>query len=184
MHLTDPAACCIPLRSQRLRLEPTAPCHASAMFEVLSDPRIYLYIEDEPPPSIASLVERYTKAAPRCSPDGREGWFEWVVLRGPHGLGYIQATVYPERNETGLAYVFASRFWGQGFAQEACQTVIRHLRGALGPHRLVIDVDVRNLPSQRLAERLGFRWVARLPGVNHLRGEISDDFRYYLELDP
>jgi RimJ/RimL family protein N-acetyltransferase len=154
------------------------------MFEVLSDPQIYSYIEDEPPPSVASLAERYAAAAPRCSPDGQQGWFEWVVLRGPQGLGYVQATVYPERHETGLAYVFASQFWGQGYAHEACQAVIKHLRGALGPHRMLIDVDTRNRPSQRLAERLGFRLVARLPGVNHLRGEISDDFRYHLNLDP
>lgn len=181
MHLTHPADFCIPLNSQRLRLLPTAPDHALEMFEVLSDPQIYLYIEDEPPCCIETLAQRYANAAPRCSPDGRQGWFEWVVLRDSQPLGYVQATVYPERDETELAYVFGSQFWGQGYAQEACQAVITHLRG-LGPQVLSIRVDTQNLASQRLAERLGFDRVALLPGVNHRRGEISDDFRYSLQL--
>jgi RimJ/RimL family protein N-acetyltransferase len=184
MNPNDLAKCGVLLHSERAVLEPTVPGHAREMFEVLSDPRLYAFVEGGPPKSVDELERRYTRAASRRSPDGSEGWFEWAV-RSTQGekrmLGYVQATVYVEDDETALAYMFGSRFWGQGYALEACRTLLEHLRRTLGAQRFVIDTDTRNLPSQRLAERLGFRRAETRLGVNHIGDTMGDDFHYVLE---
>jgi RimJ/RimL family protein N-acetyltransferase len=123
------------------------------MFELLSDPRIYEFIEDEPPSQAAALESKYRKAATRVSPDGTEGWFEWVVRRDGMPMGYAQTTVFLLRNEAALAYVLAPRFWGNGYASECCRLMIQHLAVLPGLERFIIETDVDNLASQRLAER-------------------------------
>lgn len=180
MRPYEPTRVCAPLETARLRLAPTAPEHAEAMFAVLSDERIYTFLEGGPPESVERLAARYARASSRCSPDGRQGWFEWVVAHEGEALGYVQATVDGDHDETAIAYVLAPSAWGRGFATEACRAVMDHLVQALGPHRFAIHVDAGNVASQRLAERLGFVRVAVLPGVNHLRSGVSDDYRYVL----
>src|SRR3990172_3184843 len=110
----------------RLSLEPQVATHAEEMFGVLSDPAIYEY-EDEPPPSVVWLRERFTKLETRRSADGREQWLNWVLrLPSSELIGYVQATVYSD-GWASIAYVLASRFWGRGLAREAVQAMISDL---------------------------------------------------------
>lgn len=55
-----------------------------------------------------------------------------------------------------LGYVFNARYWGNGFAAEACQALIEWAF-AHGTHRIVAECNPLNQPSWRLLERLGFR---------------------------
>ncbi|HMQ66468.1 MAG TPA: GNAT family N-acetyltransferase, partial [Arachnia sp.] len=55
-----------------------------------------------------------------------------------------------------LGYVFNARYWGNGFAAEACQALIEWAF-AQGTHRIVAKCNPLNQPSWRLLERLGFR---------------------------
>src|SRR5258706_7258042 len=61
-----------------LRLLPQVAAHADEMFVVLSDPMIYQY-ENEPPPSIEWLRDRFARLEARRSPDGRHQWLNWVI---------------------------------------------------------------------------------------------------------
>ena len=66
------------IKTSNLTLEPQIAAHAEEMFAVLGDPAIYLY-ENEPPPSLEWLRDRFTRLETRRSPDGNEQWLNWVI---------------------------------------------------------------------------------------------------------
>jgi len=142
------------LRTSRLVLEPQVEAHAEVMFEVLSDPAIYEY-ENEPTQSLAWLRERFRKLESRASADGSQQWLNWVVRGERDVMGYVQATVYDD-SHADVAYVFASRFWGQGFAREAVEAMLRELRERYETRRAVAVFKAGNDRSRRLLHRLRF----------------------------
>ena len=128
------------------------------MFVLLQDPRIYEY-ENEPPPSEDWLRDRYVKLETRRSGDGTEHWLNWIVrVASGEPIGYVQATVEPG-GRAFVAYVFASRWWGQGFASEAVRGMMDELRATYGARHFVAVFKRRNERSRRLLARLGFRPV-------------------------
>lgn len=136
-------------------LEPQVEAHADEMFAVLGDPAIYTW-ENQPPPSVEWLRERFRKLESRRSADGTEQWLNWIV-RIPAGtaIGYVQATVRGN-GSAAIAYEFASAYWGQGLAQSAARAMIRELAHHYGVTRFVAIAKQVNVRSARLLERLGF----------------------------
>jgi RimJ/RimL family protein N-acetyltransferase len=146
-----------------LALEPQVAAHAAEMFPVLQDPRIYEY-ENEPPQSEDWLRDRFAKLETRRSGDGSEHWLNWVVrLASGEAIGYVQATV-EAGGRSFVAYVLASRWWGQGLAIEAVRAMMDELRNAYGARHFVAVFKRRNERSRRLLERLGFE-PAALPDI-------------------
>ena len=156
------------LRTARLVLEPLVVAHARAMFEVLSDPAIYRYLDYPPPASLEHLQRVYARLEGRKSADGNELWLNWVVspfTQPP--VGYVQATVYPEQSAS-VAYVLSSRHWGRGYASEAVQAMLEHLASAYGSRRYRATVEAENERSIQLLARLGFRCATRSEGARSL----------------
>ncbi len=148
----------------RITLEPQVAAHAAEMFVVLQDPRIYEY-ENEPPASEEWLRERYAKLETRRSRDGSEHWLNWIVRIGSgEAIGYVQATVEPA-GRAHIAYVFASRWWGQGLAHEAVRAMMDELGDAYGVRHFVAVFKRRNERSRSLLRRLGFEAVS-LPDID------------------
>lgn len=142
------------VESDVVRLEPQTAEHAQEMFEILSDPAIYEH-ENEPPPSVEWLRERFRALESRSSPDGTEHWLNWVV-RQPSGLiGYVQATVGQDGRAT-IAYVLNSRYWGKGLASTAVALMIVELLASYHVTTLSAVLKRANLRSRGLLERLRF----------------------------
>jgi aminoglycoside 6'-N-acetyltransferase len=126
------------------------------MFHVLADPAIYRYIDDETPACVDALRRRYTVLEARRSPDGTEQWLNWAVRDAAGSLaGYVQATIRTP-GAAWVAYLFASRHWGKGLAQQAVRQMIRILAADHAVVQLLAAVNEHNEPSLRLLERLGF----------------------------
>lgn len=143
------------LAIDRLTLEPQTVEHAKEMFVVLSDPAIYAY-ENQPPPSLAWLRERFARLESRRSGDGREQWLNWVIrLPSSELIGYVQATVH-EDGRAAIAYELSSAHWGRGLAHCAVAAMIAELAEHYGVRRLTAVLKRENARSRRLLERLGF----------------------------
>ena len=142
---------------RELVLEPLTAAHADVMFEVLSDPEIYRYLDDNGPPSAAHLRGLYTRWEARQSADGSEIWLNWMVrLTDQQPIGYVQATVVASRTAW-IAYVLSSKYWGHGYALLATGAMLDHLTAAYGVERMLASVEAANQRSIRLLERLSFR---------------------------
>jgi ribosomal-protein-alanine N-acetyltransferase len=157
--------------SASLLLVPQTAVHAQEMFVVLSDPAIYEY-ENEPPPSLEWLRERFAKLESRQSPDGQEQWLNWVIhLRSTELIGHVQATVHPN-GHAAIAYELSSAYWGRGLARQAVQAMISELVEHHQVRGLYAILNRRNLRSRRLLERLGFRFA---PPPEYERHKVSRD---------
>ena len=144
------------LATSELVLEPLVTAHAEAMFDVLGNPAHYRYLDEAAPPSVDHLRRLYTRLEARLSPDGSQVWLNWVVRRpGLPLLGYVQATVMP--NSTAwVGYVFSAQHWGRGYATQAGKALLEHLVSDYGVKRFLASVEMANLRSVRLLQRLGF----------------------------
>lgn len=145
----------------RLRLEPLVAEHAAALFEGLQHGAIYEFIDDEKPLTREALSQRYRRLAMRRSPDGKELWLNWAVwsLQASCYVGYVQATVQPDKNKAYIAYVLFPPRWNRGYGFEAVEGMISYLRQQYEIQELVARVDHRNRRSIALLCKLGFAGV-------------------------
>ncbi|HEU4325148.1 MAG TPA: GNAT family N-acetyltransferase [Roseiflexaceae bacterium] len=70
--------------------------------------------------------------------------------------------------EVELAFAFGRRFWGQGYATEACRAMIAYAFGALRLRRLVGGAHRPNERSVNLQRRLGYRVEDNLLGTGYV----------------
>jgi ribosomal-protein-alanine N-acetyltransferase len=79
-----------------------------------------------------------------------------------------------------LGYNLSESKQGKGYMTEALQAAIAHAFGTMGLHRLEANIMLENIPSIRLAERLGLQ----NEGVSHrllkVRERWEDHVRYVL----
>lgn len=168
------------LETDRLHLEPLLPHHASALFAVLADQRIYTYIPEEPLTDHERLRQRYQQLATRRSPEGDELWLNWALQRKQEQdyIGVLQATVYVDHAT--IAYLLHPAFWGYGYAMEACHPLLALAFETYDLPYVDAEVDTRNRASWTLLERLGFQRVALREAADHFKGEQSDEYTYQL----
>jgi len=164
------------IETERLQLEPITPAHAEAMFDLLSDERIYTYLPTGPPASLESLRESYEFLSRGESPDGRERWLNWILVdrEGGQALGYFQATVR-EPESCLIAYVLGPAHWGKGHAREASAALIGHLFERYDVPAVEAYIDTRNEPSIRLVESLGLLRTRTIQDADEFKGSRSDE---------
>lgn len=174
-----------PLLTPRLALEPLSTAHAQKLFSSLGDERLYAYIPQDPPTSVAALTERYTRLSRRLSPDGREIWLNWALRSRTDSfyVGVVEVTARADDSAL-LAYMIFTPFQGQGYAREACVRVLDHLANDYGTRLVIADIDTRNRPSIALAEALGFARTAITQDADYFKRASSDEYRYELRLAP
>lgn len=78
-----------------------------------------------------------------------------VELKSNHKLIGIVYFGKRDFDSLELGYVFNKRYWGQGYAVESCQALIRKAFSE-GVHRIDAECDPQNAASWNLLERLGF----------------------------
>ncbi len=151
------------LATERLRLRPLVAGDAKRVFALLSDARLYRFLEGLPPANAAELEARFRRWE-NASVTGRGRGLAQLdrrtcPQRAP--VGWFQATVYPcSIGHPGpvaeIAYVVFVEHQRQGFGREGGQAVLRHLFDDLDCLAATVRTDARNTASLRLAERLGF----------------------------
>jgi [ribosomal protein S5]-alanine N-acetyltransferase len=155
-----------PLHTERLTLEPLVAAHAEPMFELLQDPAIYPHLDWGPPPSLEHLRSVYAQLEARQSPDGAEGWLNWVVKTADgRCIGYVQATVTPAG--CWVAYVLGSEHRRRGYAREATAAMMRHAAEEHGAGRFLATVEAANGPSIGVLKALGFRGATPAEATPH-----------------
>jgi RimJ/RimL family protein N-acetyltransferase len=179
---TAPAA----IETDRLHLVPTRGEHAGALWHAIegSLPELTRWMSWASSSSPRSVSEY----AIGCEKTWREGTgWDWVIFLGDEVAGTIGLNRYDELwRSSNLGYWVRSDLAGQGIATEAGRAVVRFAFEEVALNRLELVADVDNLASQRVAEKLGFRFEGTKRegafvggrGVDtHLFGLIASDPR-------
>ena len=172
------------METERLSLEPLLPEHARLLYQDLTDERLYRFVPTNAPESVNALETHYRKLSSRRSPEGSEVWLNFAMRLRQDGaraeaiyVGTLEATVYPDRSAY-LAYTVFVPFWRRGYAKEGCARLLRYLVGDHGTRIVTAEMDTRNTASVSLAESLGFERIGTALGADHLKGSVSDEYRY------
>ena len=92
----------------------------------------------------------------------RDGFGYWLALDKATGQPIGQAGLLTQELngvvETGIGYMLHRPFWGQGYATEAAVGCRDYAFGKLAKPRATAVVRPENLPSRRVAERIGLKF--------------------------
>ena len=64
-----------------------------------------------------------------------------------------------EDKEREVGYWIGYPYWGQGLVSEALEAIIEYCRNTMRLKSLLIANDKRNVASQRVAEKCGFKFI-------------------------
>ena len=71
-------------------------------------------------------------------------------------VGVVDITPYHEPGLLELSYLFLPQYWGEGFATESIEAVLRYCKEELHMTKIVSETQKKNERSCRLLERLGY----------------------------
>ena len=72
-------------------------------------------------------------------------------------IGYCGVVRAPGHEFDELIYVFHQRAWGRGYAGEVGRAMLTYVFAHSSLTRIYATIDAANLPSQRVADKLGMR---------------------------
>lgn len=149
------------LETSRLVLEPLRVGHAAEMSTLLHDPALYEFIGGEPATE-EQLRDRYRRQVDGHSPDGSQGWLNWVLRRcdGGNAIGTVQATLTAAPGRAGttaeVAWIVGTAQQRQGYAREAATATVAWLR-SVGVATVIAHVHPGHASSIAVAEAVGLQ---------------------------
>jgi RimJ/RimL family protein N-acetyltransferase len=156
-RLTAPWPRAVTLATRRLVLEPLRPGHARELAPALDDLALHVFIGGRPA-SEAQLRARFTRRAAGESPDGTQGWLNWVARdRSTNApVGTVQATISDgdDGRSAELAWVVVAGRQGEGLATEAAGAAMDWLRDR-GVTHFVAHIHPCHAASAAVARHLG-----------------------------
>jgi RimJ/RimL family protein N-acetyltransferase len=143
----------------RLLLRPRTIADYEACLDMDSDPGTMRYVggQWEDPEAYGAYLRKRLGGS---YPAGFGYWSIFAKTDPGRFLGWVVLIPHEEdasRIEIGWRLHRAAR--GRGFATEAASALVRYAFGTLGLERIVADIHPENLPSFRVAERIGMRFA-------------------------
>jgi aminoglycoside 6'-N-acetyltransferase len=150
------------LVTERLVLRRSRPEDAETISAYRSDPDVHRYQgwERTDPEGVRDEIERMASRAPGAP----RGWVQLSVdvdgegLVGDVGLSAVEG----EPGVIKIGYTIAPAFQRRGYATEAVSVLVAYAFDTLGAEVVRAWADAENVPSIRVAERVGMRLVERL----------------------
>jgi ribosomal-protein-alanine N-acetyltransferase len=152
------------IETNRLLIRPMTNEDALHLFELNSDPEVVRYTGDTVTHNFADAQRILTDLVYNQFNLYKMGRFT-VLLKDGTYLGWCGLKYFPETKEVDLGYRFMRKFWGQGFATEASQAILKYGFEELKLHRILARAMPANLPSIKVLQKLGmtYRGVANDP---------------------
>lgn len=169
-----------PIATQRLSLRPLTLDDVDEALEYRSREDVCRYLPFEPQ-TRERLEARLTGDLSRTeiTDEGQSLTLGVRVADTGRLIGDVVLFFHSRKDGAGeLGYVFAPQARGNGYATEACATVLALAFESLGLHRVIAQLDARNDPSERLARRLGMRREAHFVEDALFKGEWADRLIY------
>jgi len=162
--------------SQRVTLDVLQPSDFEDLYAMESDPRRFRYELEEPPSrdEIAEKLRRGLTATRLRDP----GDYIYPAIRDSSGnfLGTLYLKVHgdtPDRAvEAGIALTRPAQ--RQGYALEALELLFDLAFAKFRVHRVLAELDLRNIASTRLCEQLGMRKEAHFLQDRWVKGAWID----------
>jgi ribosomal-protein-alanine N-acetyltransferase len=148
------------LATPRLTLRPFTMDDLHPLFDILQQPEIFKYFPrtDAPPlERVERMIAFYIKQAED------HGFSCWAVDLKETGelIGWCGLNHLPETDEDEVAYLLSQAHHGKGYATEAARASLDFGFNTIGLDRIIALVHPENIPSRRVAEKLGMTLLDR-----------------------
>ena len=166
-----------PIRTERLVLRRSHADDAAAIAAYRSDPEVHRYQGWERTDHEGVRDEIEAMAARRPGEPG--GWVQFTVEERGSGRLVGDVGMSPAEGEPGVikvGYTMDPAFQGRGYATEAVAALITYAFDALGADVVRAYASAENIPSIRVAEKVGMRLVERFERT--YEGETWQGVRY------
>ena len=165
-----------PIDTERLVLRRSRPDDAEAISGYRSDPEVNRWQgwERTDPEGIRHELELMAGRHP-----GEPGWVQLSVEDRETGKLVGDVGLSPAEGEPGvikIGYTIDPAFQGRGYATEAVEALVRYAIDSLGADVVRAYASAENLPSHRVAEKVGMELMERF---EHREGdEVWSGVRY------
>lgn len=151
-----------PLLTERLRLRRSRPEDAETISAYRSDPDVHRYQgwERTDAEGIRAEIEEMAARAP----GEPGGWVQFSVEERAGGRLVGDVGLSPVDGEPGVikvGYTIAPAFQGRGYATEAVRALVGYAFAALGAEVVRAHASAENVPSIRVAEKVGMSLAER-----------------------
>lgn len=160
----------IEIRTDRLILRPCRLSDVDDVFAYASDPAWGTYLP-VPQPYQYRDAERWVAQSVLID---WESTYRWAIEHEGSMVGGIDLEIDRTRRSAHVGYSIAPRPWNQGLATEGCTAVVDWAFQERGLERIWTTVDVENIASARVLQKLGLReeGVLRQSALAH--GNLRD----------
>jgi [ribosomal protein S5]-alanine N-acetyltransferase len=145
------------LETERLKIRRFTEKDLDNLYSLLSDKEVMKYY---PKPLSRVESEHWLKSILEDYKNNGVSW--WAIFKGATGefVGQVGILLRPIENTRRymLAYMLKKEFWSRGYASEAVEKIIDYVHTAYGIDDILCLVRPVNIPSIRLAEKLGFEY--------------------------
>ena len=153
--------------TSRLQLEPLRVEHAPEAVSVFDDVRLHTWTGGTQC-TLEELEAKYQRQSVGQSPDGRQGWLNWMLRRLADGqlIGTVQATLYHPQTggiEAELAWVIGGDHQGNGCGREGALAMSGWLREH-GVDGLTAHIHPQHEASIGIARALGLSATKEMSG--------------------
>jgi [ribosomal protein S5]-alanine N-acetyltransferase len=171
------------IETPRVKLRPQQDSDADALFPYVSDPALTRMVTWAAHKDIEETRE-WIRSASELVAAGTD--MVWTIEHegapvgclGLHGIRWGVRAIRVDRAEMG--YWLAKPLWGKGLMTEAATAATRWAFETFGLHKVTISCFEGNIGSQRVIEKVGYRYLCRSDEDSWRDGKWYAHLRYEL----
>ncbi|HYX35247.1 MAG TPA: GNAT family N-acetyltransferase [Oligoflexus sp.] len=170
------------LESPRLILDEVTAHDVEAIHRYASDPEVVRY--QTWGPNTLLQTEEFVQQVLRWQHDKPRRFIVLAIRKKnqPRMLGAVSLEIDDQLPSAAFGFSLARDAWGQGFATEAGQTLIMHIEERMPLTRLTASCDRRNIASQSVLRKCGFKSIGLIHQHMMLRDGLRDTLLFELPL--
>lgn len=172
------------LTSKRLLFRKPQLTDATLLYSTYtSDPEVTRFVTWKPHSSVSQTQDFLNYCLSRWD-EGNELNYLVETLEDHKLIGMVKIAF--NNNTVNLGYVFARKFWGQGYATEAVKTFIKSLFTVEKIKIIQAFCDVENVASAKVMKKSGMKYRKKLPSyITHpnISSNKRDCFLYSITKD-
>jgi len=170
-----------PLVTSRLRMRRSVPEDAEAIAAYRSNPLVHRYQgwDRTDADGVLAQIREMSGRSP-----GEPGWIQLTVEELDGGRLVGDVGLSPDQHDRGvikIGYTIDPEFQGKGYATEAVEALVDYAFDALGASVIRAFASAENLPSIRVAEKVGLTLRERIERTSG--GKTWHIVRYELDRD-
>ena len=126
---------------------------------------------DETKEFVSKCIAEYESKNPR--------FLSFAVVYNDVHVGEVFASI--SKKEADIGWIIDKRYWGKGIATCGAKLFIEYLKNEHGIEHLISCCDARNMPSRRIMEKLGMKFVGE-NGIRYYDKEVSPNEELKFEM--